>query len=508
MKKFLDFNSAKYIIDLVGKYFARKDDAPSGFETLDNKVHSLEGNLTTENYADAKCTKEYIDNTKVLNKDGTAVYQQRNGGGDVSFAANAGSAAAFCSFASGYLSEASGDYSHAEGNNTKAKGECSHAEGSECVSAGDFSHAEGSSTKANTDNAHAEGLSTTAGGVNSHAEGEMTKANGTSSHAEGLSTTASGNYSHAEGQSTSASGVYSHAEGYSTRASSSCTHAEGRYTEAKGLYSHAQGGGVSSSKRLTASGYYSHAEGYGTLADSYALHVQGCFNSTFGEDAKAFDIDAAAFVIGNGSSDTYRSNAFRVDFNGDVSCAGQYMNNGADYAEFFEWADGNPENDDRIGHFVAIADDGKITIAQSADDVIGVVSGISSVVGNASEDNWSGRYMRDAFGRLLYVDVDVDVEIEHVDEHGNVSTRIETVTEHRLKVNPQYDPTKAYVPRSKRKEWAVVGMFGQLIVIDDGTCKVGGKCTTNEYGTAIPGSKYRVIKRIDDSHIVVLANFL
>ena len=148
----------------------------------------------------------------------------------------------------------------------------------------------------------AEGRSTASGDY-SHAEGFGTTASGEGSHTEGRATTAKGNYSHAEGFSTTASGLYSHAEGYNTTASGAHSHAEGFSTTASGLYSHVEG------RDTTASGNYSHAEGDNTKALSDRQHVQGKFNI---EDAN----DKYADIIGNGTSNTARSNAATVSWEG------------------------------------------------------------------------------------------------------------------------------------------------------------------------------------------------
>ena len=101
---------------------------------------------------------------------------------------------------------------------------------------------------------HAEGYWTTASGVYSHAEGERTTASGSDSHAEGGSTTASGAYSHAEGTSTTASGNHSHAEGYWTTASGDSQHIQGKYNveDSQGKYAHIVGNGTSNSSRSNA----------------------------------------------------------------------------------------------------------------------------------------------------------------------------------------------------------------------------------------------------------------
>ena len=160
---------------------------------------------------------------------------------------------------------------------------------------GRCSHAEGDSTTASGEYTHAEGSNTTAGGGASHAEGSRTKTSGGASHAEGSNTTAGGSASHAEGFSTTASGEYSHAEGFYTKTSGEYSHAEGYYT--------------------TAGGNASHAEGFYTTASGGIQHVQGRWNI----------IDAGlkhAHIVGNGTSDSARSNAHTLDWNGNAWFAG------------------------------------------------------------------------------------------------------------------------------------------------------------------------------------------
>ena len=194
-----------------------------------------------------------------------------------------------------------GDRSHAEGYNTTASGQYSHAEGYNTTASGDFSHAEGGSK--------------TASGRYSHAEGYNTTASGDFSHAEGGSKTASGQYSHAEGYNTTASGDFSHAEGYATKAYVSQSHAEGGGTTASGPQSHAEG------YYTTASGPQSHAEGYYTTAQRRSQHVQGEYNvlDTVGS---AKNRGKYAHIVGNGTSESARSNAHTLDWDGNAWYAG------------------------------------------------------------------------------------------------------------------------------------------------------------------------------------------
>lgn len=132
-----------------------------------------------------------------------------------------------------------------------------------------------------------------------------TTASGDYSHAEGYSTSASGNYSHSEGYYTEATGNYSHAEGFYTDATNKYSHAEGYYTESSNYASHAEG------YYTKASGLYSHSEGYYTIAASNHSHVEGMYNI---KDTNS----KYAHIIGNGTSDSDRSNALTVDWNGTI----------------------------------------------------------------------------------------------------------------------------------------------------------------------------------------------
>ena len=132
---------------------------------------------------------------------------------------------------------------------------------------------------------------------------------GENSFAEGQNTTASGDISHAEGENTTASGRISHSEGHFTTASGFFSHAEGENTIASGYTSHAEG------VETIASGRISHAEGSNTKASSEYQHVQGRFNI---EDSS----DTYAHIVGNGTSDTARSNAHTLDWSGNAWYAG------------------------------------------------------------------------------------------------------------------------------------------------------------------------------------------
>ena len=121
--------------------------------------------------------------------------------------------------------------------------------------------------------------------------------------------TASGEASHAEGMATKASGKYSHAEGKETKAEGYQSHSEGSKTTAKGDHSHAEGASTSATRTGA------HAEGWLTIASSAFQHVQGQCNI---EDTAG----TYAHIVGNGSSETKRSNAHTLDWSGNAWYAG------------------------------------------------------------------------------------------------------------------------------------------------------------------------------------------
>ena len=426
--------------------------------------------------------------------------------------------------AEGNETQATGDYSHAEGDTTTASGTNSHAEGNSTTASGLYSHAEGNKTQATGDYSHAEGNSTTASGVYSHTEGIRSKASSNSAHAEGMDTIASGEESHAEGYETQATGKGSHAEGNTTIAKMSGAHAEGNTTTADGPGTHAEGAST------TANGWWAHAEGAHTHAFGQTSHAEGQSTSALGEASHAEGTHTTtdyvvgmhvsgrynksittssgnALVIGNGSQassdvEPSLSNCFRVTFAGAVYGLSAFNSSGADYAEYFEWLDGNVTDEDRVGYFVTILGN-KIVKAKSTDYILGVVSGLPCIIGNADED-WLGRYQHDDFGRYLVE----DAYKPKLDENGNETSEFIKIGI-KYKENPNYDPSQQYIERKDRKEWSAVGMLGVLAVRDDGTCVVNGYAQVTDSGTAtkaeVPAANtYRIIKRVSDRVIQII----
>ena len=224
---------------------------------------------------------------------------------------------------------------------------------------GSQSTIQGDSTKATGYSSHAEGNGTKALEQSSHAEGSYTTASGAISHAEGDYTTASGNTSHAEGYRTEAFGSSSHAEGDHTVASNKNMHTSGKYNVIEPRYKiYYRTGNYFFNKNAE---YYcsdtytlNQKTGKFTLnnaikkiftqcmgkyvsMDSVSENVDGVFkvlSTTSGSTANYYpcnyyysetlanDIGTYSHIVGNGTSDTERSNSYTLDWEGNAWFAG------------------------------------------------------------------------------------------------------------------------------------------------------------------------------------------
>ena len=458
-----------------------------------------------------------------------------------------------------------GTGAHAEGYNTTATGNQSHAEGNGTFATGANSHAEGSATKASKNQAHAEGNATWANGHHSHAEGGRmdmstnnladwkptvngtqivvagSRADGIGSHAQNIQTLAYGYASHSEGYRTIAKGICSHAEGSDNQVLGNYSHVEGINNIEHGYCSHVEG------YANVNKGHYSHVEGFNNYTERDCAHVEGKYNiiDEFSKENQEDEITTGkyAHIIGNGYGEynddgeivDNRSNAMTISWEGEGTISGSWSSStGADYAEYFEWQDGNLEDEDRVGYVVTLDDGEKIRLSASTDeDVLGIISGTAAIIGDTATWDWSQKYQVDEFGRLIWdmaeefidskeeYEIITEEEIEIEDEEGNIIKEIQQVphTEVRTfkksigffphrRLNPDYDPSKTYVPRSERKEWDTVGMLGKLHVRDDGTCVVGKYAKVGEHPGIVTLSttktNMRVMKRISNNVVLVL----
>lgn len=134
---------------------------------------------------------------------------------------------------------------------------------------------------------------------------------------------------------------------------------------------------------------------------------------------------------------------------------GTVVSQNADFAEVAEWADGNPNNEDRTGYFVCanVPVNGIVMKkATSIDDVKGVSILAPAFAGNFTKDK--------------------------LDSNGNLL--------------PKY---------------SYVAIIGFVPVRDNGTCEVGGRCMPDDNGCAIPSSNsmgYQVVNRIDENRVLII----
>ena len=168
-------------------------------------------------------------------------------------------------------------------------------------------------------------------------------------------------------------------------------------------------------------------------------------------------VDYSALSTGIGTSSVLKSNTLHLACQGDVYTTKSFQPSVANYAELLKpWADGNPDNEDRIGYFVTIKD-GLLSKAGPEDYIAGITSENPSLTGNADE--------------------------EYLQENS--------------------------IERKDQKEWDYVGMLGVLPVRDDGTCVPGQFCKCAGDGIATLARErsfdtYMVIERISDKIVSVV----
>ena len=202
--------------------------------------------------------------------------------------------------------------------------------------------------------------------------------------------------------------------------------------------------------------------------------------------------------------DTGGGPVFKIVSNGNGYFDGVADAGNADYAEYFEWADGNPNNEDRRGYSVIIVPNtnGKIGIATTGDDrsqIMGIVSANPGFVGDSASLNWQGRHLRDEWGSWVTEDQEFLVwnkkgtytnengeKVENPQpnindpncdpEYSVLVSEIATtpdipqyaldnnlrITKPSRVTNPDFDPSQIYTPRSDRQEWSAVGLMGKL----------------------------------------------
>jgi len=236
---------------------------------------------------------------------------------------------------------------------------------------------------------------------------------------------------------------------------------------------------------------------------------------------------------GQDTADVFRAEVddnikFEVRANGQIRADNGTITSPADYAEMFEWTDGNLNNEDRRGRAVVLVGE-KMRLATSEDSpssILGIVSANPVIVGDAAPLTWKDQFLKDEFGDYVTEDVEYLVWIneyhydttqpkqlinkvvdckedgtliyEEVMSHpkvratqpdpanpktwfkgercklSEVANRDDipqwaidqniVVTSQQQVTNPDYDPTRPYIPRTERQEWDAVGLVGKLVM--------------------------------------------
>ena len=187
-------------------------------------------------------------------------------------------------------------------------------------------------------------------------------------------------------------------------------------------------------------------------------------------------------------------NCMKFHADGLMQAEGGYSSSGVDYAEYFESTDGSAI---AIGTTVVL-ENGKVRAATGSETPIGVVRPKTSgtaVTAGAAELRWTGKYLIDNYDEkqtenavhcswkdegenkqcwkdrpptgvtiptsdILYTDSDAIPADKKVGDI-KITKAIET-TLVRPKLNPDFDASKTYVPRSERAEWNNIGLLGQI----------------------------------------------
>ena len=197
-------------------------------------------------------------------------------------------------------------------------------------------------------------------------------------------------------------------------------------------------------------------------------------NNAGGFSANTLVLDAAAQIPGSPTAAIAPGTAGPGSGVGNIYLdSGGVYSGGADYAEMFEWNDGNANSADRRGFFVSLVNGNKIEAGNS--NVVGVVSSSPAVIGDAADLSWQGKYEKDEFGGMVYELVD---------------------GRYLPKPSSTYNPTQSYTPRRGRKEWAPIGLVGKLYVRSAQALTAGNKCSANSSGYAVSGSDYHILRVI------------
>lgn len=189
------------------------------------------------------------------------------------------------------------------------------------------------------------------------------------------------------------------------------------------------------------------------------------------------------------------------------------------YSEMYEWME-LPEENARLARFVTFSekDPNRIELFGKKDS--GMLLGITTINSTIDSDDpkeWKYKYMVTETGDCVLQRERLAVATKQYDENLEMAFIRTYPWEHLIKVeNKLYDPSKEYVPRSSRGEWARVNLMGKAIVKDNGKCKGGEYCKPyvgkikDRMGTAVPSksitdkNRFYVLGRINENMILIV----
>jgi len=247
-------------------------------------------------------------------------------------------------------------------------------------------------------------------------------------------------------------------------------------------------------------GIFSETEGFASFAYGAGLLVPDDFSAAVGVSNLYGTISGHTrqFMVGGGFEES-SLNLMSVDDVGNVYAEGTFHTGGADYAEYMESNDTQKYPQGTSVVFTGVGS--KIRIAQQSDTPIGVVTQNPSVVGNAYESHWYGKFVKTSETKDVYDVVKQDKQVKQpkytvqngkvikktqiktvkvpvtqemdIIENGKVigtrkviqKTKTGTKTVTKLALGPHFDATKPYIPRSARPEWNLIGLHGVISVL-------------------------------------------
>lgn len=167
---------------------------------------------------------------------------------------------------------------------------------------------------------------------------------------------------------------------------------------------------------------------------------------------------------------------FRFSETGNGLCDGSWTGGGADYAEIFEWWDGNTAGEDRAGRSVVLVtgetwddvlvpgarrkfDAYRIRLADSlgiedSANIFGAVSSNPNIKGGGGELRWNKKFATDAMGRVQIEEAEHVAWVSYlIREEGKVGDQTATFTTEPTHVGYFLDrmPDDAHIPAAKNE---------------------------------------------------------